>query len=213
MTSFIPKHGGYRKLKSFQNAEIVYDFTVEFCRVYIKSFKLSEQMEGAARGGCQNISEGSQTSGTSKQSELRLVHVARASQEELLLDYQQFLRQRGLAHWGKDDLRAQEIRKLAYMSNRSYTTYKTYMKDAEAAANCAICLIKQTSYLLDQQIKALEKELLEQGDMRERFKNERGKELKKHLLKDGPPIDEFLAEFGKKRLENGQVVNMNSGET
>ena len=93
----IPKHGGYRKLKSFQIAQLVYDVTVRFCDRYInKRSRTHDQMVQAARSGVQNIAEGSQASGTSKKFELKLTNVARASLEELRLDYEDFLRQRGL---------------------------------------------------------------------------------------------------------------------
>jgi four helix bundle suffix protein len=93
----IPKHGGYRKLKSFQVAQLVYDITVRFCDRYIdKRSRTHDQMVQAARSGVQNIAEGSQASGTSKKMELKLTNVARASLEELRLDYEDFLRQRGL---------------------------------------------------------------------------------------------------------------------
>lgn len=213
MTNLIAKHGGYKNLKSFQNAEIVHDFTVEFCKRYVPSFKLAEQMEGAARGGKQNIGEGSQTSGTSRQSELRLVMVARASQEELLIDYMDFLRRNGLPQWGKDDSRAQAIRKLAYTTNRSYSSYRIYMTNKETAANCAICLIKQTTYLLDQQIKALEKELLHQGDFKERFTAARNEAKKGEMAgSSGPSQDEFLAAFKLKRQEDGRVIRLEDSE-
>ena len=93
----IPKHGGYRKLKSFQMAQLVYDVTVRFCELYVDRFsRTRDQMVQAARSGVQNIAEGSQASGTSKKTELKLTNVARASLEELRLDYEDFLRQRGL---------------------------------------------------------------------------------------------------------------------
>ncbi len=96
----IPLHGGYRKLKSFQVAQLVYDVTVRFCDRYIeKRSRTHDQMVQAARSGVQNIAEGSQASGTSKKTELKLTNVARASLEELRLDYEDFLRQRGLAQW------------------------------------------------------------------------------------------------------------------
>ena len=93
----IPKHGGYRKLKSFQVAQLVYDVTVRFCDLYIdKRSRTHDQMVQAARSGVQNIAEGSQASGTSKKFEIKLTNVARASLEELKLDYEDYLRQRGL---------------------------------------------------------------------------------------------------------------------
>jgi len=205
MTNLIPPHGGYKNLKSFQMSEIVFDLTMDFTKRYIKSFKLSEQIEGAARSGKQNISEGSQTSGTSKQSELRLVDVARASLEELLNDYKDFLRINNLVEWGKDDARVLAIRKLAYESNRSYTTYTTYMSNAESAANCLLTLINQANYLLDQQLRVLEKDLAQHGDFKDRYKEVR----KQQLLDSGPPVDEFLKSQGLRRLENGRVVGLN----
>ena len=125
----------------------------------------------AARSGKQNIAEGSMASGTSKKTELKLIGVARASLEELLLDFQDFLRQRKLPLWPKDHAKAKEIRALAYRSNRSYSTYKIYFEGSspETAANAAICLIHQANYLLDQQLRALEKGFLEEGGFTERL--------------------------------------------
>jgi restriction system protein len=149
----IPPHGGYRELKSYQMAEIVYDATVGFCDRFIdKRSRTHDQMVQAARSGKQNIAEGSQASGTSKRTELKLVGVSRASLEELLLDCEDFLRQRGLPLWGKDHPLAQAVRRLAYAQNRSYTTYRAYSEAAppEVAANALLCLIHQANYLLDQ---------------------------------------------------------------
>jgi four helix bundle suffix protein len=97
--------------------------------------------------------------------------LARASLEELLLDFQDFLRQKGLALWGKDHQKARAIRRLCYRENRSYLTYKTYIEGSspEVAANTLICLIHQTNYLLDQQLRALEKEFLKEGGFTERM--------------------------------------------
>jgi four helix bundle suffix protein len=106
----IPLHGGYRKLKSFQVAQLVYDVTVRFCDRYIeKRSRTHDQMVQAARSGVQNIAEGSQASGTSKKTELKLTNVARASLEELRLDFEDFLRQRGLAIWAREDPRRAEL--------------------------------------------------------------------------------------------------------
>lgn len=106
----IPKHGGYRKLKSFQLAQLVYDVTVRFCDRYIeKRSRTHDQMVQAARSGVQNIAEGSQASGTSKKTELKLTNVARASLEELRLDYEDFLRQRALPLWNREDSRRAEL--------------------------------------------------------------------------------------------------------
>lgn len=168
----LPLHGGYRELKSFQMATIVYDGTVEFCRLYLDGTKSRtvDQMVQAARSGRQNIAEGSAGSGTSKKIELKLVGVARGSLEELLLDFEDFLRQRGLTKWGKDAAQAQAVRRLAYTPHKSYETYRAWVrKDAETAANTLLCLIHQTCYLLDQQLRALERAFLNDGGITERL--------------------------------------------
>jgi four helix bundle suffix protein len=168
----IPPHGGYRGLKSYQNTEIVYDATARFCDRFIdRRSRTHDQMVQAARSGKQNIAEGSMASGTSKKTELKLVNVARASLEELLLDYQDFLRQRRLAVWPKDHATAQAVRKLAYAENRSYGTYAAYIEEAppEVAANTLICLINQTNYLLDQQLRQLEQQFLQEGGFTEKL--------------------------------------------
>ncbi|MFA5515312.1 MAG: four helix bundle suffix domain-containing protein [Desulfuromonadales bacterium] len=106
----IPPHGGYRKLKSFQVAQLVFDVTVRFVEAYVDRFsRTRDQMVQAARSGVQNIAEGSQASATSKKTELKLTQVARASLEELKLDYEDFLRQRGLAQWEREHPLRQEL--------------------------------------------------------------------------------------------------------
>jgi restriction system protein len=168
----IPPHGGYRDLQSYRMAEIVFDGTVAFCdRLIDRRSRTHDQMVQAARSGKQNIAEGSMASGTSKKTELKLIGVARASLEELLLDFQDFLRLKKLPLWGKDDAKAKEVRKLCYEKNRAYLTYKTYFEEQapETAANAAICLIHQANYLLDQQLRALEKDFLKEGGFTERL--------------------------------------------
>lgn len=168
----IPPHGGYRNLKSYQMAEIIHDATVVFANRFVDRFsRTRDQMVQAARSGKQNIAEGSQVSGTSKASEIKLVGVARASLEELLVDAQDYLRQHALALWGKDDPKAKAVRGLANRSDRSYESYRTYFETAspETAANVLVCLIHQANYLLDQQLRALEKEVVEKGGFNERL--------------------------------------------
>jgi len=169
---FIPAHGGYRKLFSFQRAEVVYDATVRFCERFLdRRDRTFDQMVQAARSGKQNIIEGSAASGTSKETEIKLTNVARASLEELLADFHDFLRTRGLALWNKDDPRALAVRRLGPRENATYGAYATNVEqgDAETAANTIICLIHQTNYLLDQQIRRLEQEFLKEGGLRERM--------------------------------------------
>jgi len=171
-SEIVRPHGGFSGLKAHQAAEIVYDATVVFCERFIdRRSRTRDQMVQAARSGKQNIVEGSAAAGTSSKTELRLVGVARASLEELLADYRDFLRQRGLPQWPKDHPQAQEIRQLAYLPKRSYKTYRPYFEESspEVAANTAICLIHQAGYLLDRLIKQLETAFLEHGGISERM--------------------------------------------
>ncbi len=161
-------HGGYRNLKSYQTTTIIYDLTVEFCKLYMTyktnpSYRTIDQMIQAARSGRQNIAEGSQASGTSKKTEIKLVGVARASLEELLIDYEDYLRQHNLKLWEKQSDQARAIRELAYKSYRANETYKIYLQNPTDFANCLICLIHQANYLLDRQLQALETAFIEQG--------------------------------------------------
>ena len=167
---FIPPHGGYENLLSFQKARIVYDATVYFCERYIDKFsRTRDQMVQAARSGKQNILEGSQASGTSSETEIKLVNVDRASLEELLEDYRDFLRVRGATLWNKDSREAMFVRKLGSAKDVSYETYRTYLetRPPEVVANIIICLIHQTNYLLDQLLRRLEKDFLEKGGLKE----------------------------------------------
>lgn len=171
-------HGGYRNLKSYQTTTIIYDLTVEFCDRYMtykinKSHRTYDQMVQAARSGRQNIAEGSQVSLTSKSTEIRLVSVARASLEELLNDYEDFLRQRSLQQWEKDSPPARALRALAYRTKRSNSTYTSYLSSPESAANCLICLIHQANFLLDRQLQSLEKEFITKGGYSEELLRKR----------------------------------------
>lgn len=170
--NFIPPHGGYEDLLSFQKARIVYDGTVRFCERFLeKRDRTVDQMVQAARSGKQNILEGSKASGTSKEAEIKLVNVARASLEELLEDYRDFLRVRKLPLWDKNSREAQFVRRLGRRKNKSYEPYRTYIetRPSEVVANILICLIHQTNYLLDQQLRQLEKAFLKEGGLRERM--------------------------------------------
>jgi four helix bundle suffix protein len=170
--SFIPPHGGYAKLLSFQKAQIVFDATVHFCNRFLeKRDRTRDQMVQAARSGKQNIIEGSLASGTSKETEIKLTNVARASLEELLADYRDFLRIHGLEEWTKSNPYAERLRELNRLPNATYKTFRKGIEhaDPEMCINVIIGLIKVTNYLLDQQIRRLEKDFLEQGGLRERM--------------------------------------------
>lgn len=164
--------GGYRKLRSFQVTTIIYDATVSFCGRFLdKRSRTVDQMVQAARSGRQNIAEGSRASATSSQTELRLVNVARASLDELLLDYEDFLRQRGKRQWNKDDREARAVRAVGRWHRpdpgepTDATAYAAWLSHVDSAvvANALICLIHQANYLLDQQIAALERGFIHEG--------------------------------------------------
>jgi four helix bundle suffix protein len=169
---FIPPHGGYQRLLSYRKAEIIYDATVRFCDRFIaRSDRTRDQMIQAARSGKQNIAEGSQASGTSKEMELKLTSVARASLEELLIDYRDFLRIRGLAEWPKDHPFTRRLRQLNRTPGANYATFKKGLEhdDPAICANVIIGLIKVATYLLDQQLHHLEEAFLREGGLRERM--------------------------------------------
>ena len=171
-SGFIPPHGGYRELLCFQKAEVIYDFTYRFCELFLKrGDRTIDQMVQAARSGKQNILEGSQASGTSKETEIKLMNVARASLEELLEDYRDFLRVRRAPIWTKDSKEALYVRKLGSKPNTSYESYRTYVetRPPEVLANIALCLIHQANYLIDQLVRQLEKAFLAEGGLRERM--------------------------------------------
>jgi four helix bundle suffix protein len=169
---FIPPHGNYRALLSYQKAEIAYDITFRFCQRFLnRGDRTIDQMVQAARSGKQNIAEGNQAGGTSKEMEIKLTGVARASLEELLTDYQDFLRVRDLKTWAKDSKEAVFARNLGRGPNVSYETYRTYVetRPAEVVANIAVCVINQANYLLDRQLRMMELEFVRQGGLRERM--------------------------------------------
>ena len=180
---FLLPRGNYRELLSYKKAEIVYDLTFRFCQRFLRrGDRTVDQMVQAARSGKQNIAEGSKASLTSTQTEIRLTNVARASLEELLIDYEDFLRVRDLKIWGKDSREAMFVRKLGHISDATYETYRTFCetRSREVVANIAICLVHQTNYLLDQQIRRLEKDFIKNGGIRERMTAARLRNRKKN---------------------------------
>jgi four helix bundle suffix protein len=169
---FIPAHGGYEKLFSYTKTQIIYDATVRFCDRFINPrSRTHDQMVQAARSGNKNIAEGSRISGTSKESELKLTNVARASLEELLGDYQDYLRQHGHTPWDKNSKEALYVRRLGKKDNLSYADFHEFIetRTPQVVANILICLIHQANYLLDQQLHRLEQDFLKEGGLRERM--------------------------------------------
>lgn len=175
-SGFIPAHGGYRNLITYQKAEIVYDGTVFFCNKFFKEFdRTVDQMVQAARSGKQNIAEASMASATSKETEIKLTNVARASLEELMIDYEDFLRINRLKKWDRSDKLSLRFSELNKTPDANYDTFKKGIEheNPEISANIVICLINVTSYLLKRQLLSLENEFLKEGGMRERMMNAR----------------------------------------
>lgn len=168
----LPPRGDYKTLLSYQKSAVVYQLTFRFCERFLKrNDRTIDQMVQAARSGKQNIIEGSKAATTSKEMEIKLTNVARASLEELLEDYRDFLTVRDVPIWDKNSREAVFVRNLAQKSPVSYESYREFVetRPAGVVANIAICLIHQANYLLDQQLKRLEKDFLKDGGLRERM--------------------------------------------
>jgi four helix bundle suffix protein len=167
----VPRSGNYRKLLSYQKAEAIYDITYYFCQNYLKrGDRTIDQMVQAARSGKQNIVEGSAASATSRETEIKLVNVAKASLQELLVDYEDYLRTREHRQWEDGSVELLKMRELGRKHNDS-AFYMSLVKirPAETIANMAICLIRQTDYLLFKQLQSLGEDFLKNGGMRERM--------------------------------------------
>ena len=169
---FIPIHGGYRNLITYQKSEIVYDGTQYFTKSFFKKYdRTIDQMVQAARSGKQNIAEASMASATSKETEIKLTNVARASLEELLIDYEDFLRTNKLPSWHKEHRLVTRLRELNKTPQANYATFQKAIEheSLEICANTMITLITITTYLLKQQLKQLETAFINQGGLRERM--------------------------------------------
>ncbi|HKS35739.1 MAG TPA: four helix bundle suffix domain-containing protein [Verrucomicrobiae bacterium] len=226
--------GGYRSTCSFQTATIIYDATYWFCEKFLDArSRTVDQMIQAARSGRQNIAEGSRAAATSSQTELRLLNTARASLEELLLDYEDFLRQRRLPQWTPDCTEAAAVRSvpqhfrghhhdqsdLTDLSDQQRWALHTQWldhQDPAVRANALICLIHQTNYLLDQQIASLEKQFVEEGGYSEQLAAARLAERQRR--KDQPnsssPSDRIPAcpQCGKPTVLRTAKTGKNAGQ-
>jgi four helix bundle suffix protein len=170
--SFLPQLGNYKNLLSYRKAEIVYDITFRFCQRFLrKGDRTVDQMIQAARSGKQNIAEGSKAAKTSRETEIKLTNVARASLEELLVDYSDYLRVRDLKQWDKDSREAKHVRTLGADPDCNFESFREFVqtRSDEVVANIAICLIHQTNFLLDRQIKSMERDFVKDGGIRERM--------------------------------------------
>lgn len=168
----IPPRGDYQTLHSFHKAEVIYDITFRFAHKFLaKGDRTVDQMIQAARSGKKNLLEGSKAALTSKETELKLTGVSRASLEEVLDDYRDFLRVREHAEWDKNSKEALYVRRLGRIVPQTYELYRKFVdtRPPEVIANIAICLIHQANFLIDQQLRRLEKDFLEQGGLRERM--------------------------------------------
>ena len=168
----IPPRGDYQTLLSYQKAEVIYDITFRFAHKHLShGDRTVDQMIQSARSGKQNILEGSKAAMTSRETEIKLTNVGRASLEELLADYRDYLRVRDLPIWEKDSKEALYVRELGRKEPQTYEIYREFIetRPPQTVANIAICLIYQTNYLIDQQLRRLEKDFLEQGGLRERM--------------------------------------------
>lgn len=169
---FIPQHGGYKNLITYQKSEIIYDGTIYFTKRFFHKYdRTIDQMVQAARSGKQNIVEASMASGTSKEMEIKLTNVARASLEELKIDFQDFLRTQKLPIWDIEHKLTTRFREINKTPNATYATYQKAIEheQPEICANSMICLINIVSYLLAQQMKSLEKAFMNEGGLRERM--------------------------------------------
>ena len=216
--------GGYRDLRSFQATTVIYDATYWFCERYLEPrSRMSDQMVQAARSGRQNIAEGSRASATSSQTELRLMNVARSSLEELLLDYEDFLRHRRLKLWKPDSPEAMAVRNVG--RNRAdpsdqtdppdptdqYALYAEWLDHENPAirANALICLINQANTLLDRQIEQLEKQFIEDGGYSEQLATARLAARQGHKTTDPVPS---CSQCGKPMVLRTAKTGKNAGK-
>lgn len=175
MKDFIPQQGYYRNLRTYQVAEIIYDVTYLFTHKYLsKGDRTIDQMIQAARSGKQNIAEGSAAGSTSKETEIKLTNVAKASLQELLIDYEDFLRVRGLATWPAD---SPEVRQTRHYCNKQKDSTnicaKLQERSPETTANIAITLIHQADRLLQGLIERQKRDFLQNGGIREQMSKAR----------------------------------------
>lgn len=172
MSSFIPEHGGYQKLITYQRATIIYDATIYFTRRFLsKGDRTVDQMIQAARSGKQNIAEASMASGTSKETEIKLTNVARASQEELLIDYQDYMRNHVINEWERSHPYSMRMSDLVRNQPPTYATFQKGIEHPkpEICTNVIVYLIKVTQFLIMRQIKTLEADFMKHGGIRERM--------------------------------------------
>lgn len=170
-SDFIPQKGYYRNLRAYQVAEIIYDITYIFSQRFLKKGdRTVDQMIQAARSGKQNIAEGSVAGSTSKETEIKLTNVAKASLQELLIDYEDYLRVRNLELWPKDSAKCIATRRIcASNKDSAYFREAVKIRTDETVANIAIVLIHQADVLLHKLIERQKSDFLKEGGIREQM--------------------------------------------
>ena len=182
MNTFLNRRGNYKNLLTYQKSQVIYDFTYCFCERFFKKFdRTIDQMVQAARSGKQNIVEGAKAGATSTETEIRLTNVARASLEELLEDYHDYIRVKNLKLWEKDSKEAAFVSKLSsgkvafrnatgvHQEISSVFIDFAHTRSAETCANIMVCLINQCNFLLDRQVKSLEESFVKEGGIKEKM--------------------------------------------
>lgn len=169
--AFLPQRGNYRNLIAFQKAECIYDVTVLFARKYLsRGDRTIDQMVQAARSGKQNIAEGCAASTTSRETEIKLLNVSKASFQELLLDYEDYLRINNLSQWAAPNPRLEKLRVICSSNNSSAYYREIFAKCTdEMVANLAITLIHQTDVFLRKLIERAKSDFLQTGGIREQM--------------------------------------------
>ena len=177
LETVLRKQTNWKNLWFYQKTVVLYQMTYVFTRRFLPAFgdRTVDQMVQAARSGKQNIIEGSMASATSKETEIKLTNVARASQEELLEDYKDYIRNNRGVIWEKNSKEALFVRRLAYQKDESFETYREFLetRDGIVCANIMICLVNQCNFLLDRQIRRLERDFVKFGGLRERMSQAR----------------------------------------
>lgn len=173
--SFLPQKGNYHSLITYQKAECIYDITFHFAHRFLeKGDRTVDQMVQAARSGKQNIAEGCAASSTSRETEIKLTNVAKASMQELLTDYEDYLRVRNLCRWAESDERFAKTRDICKRhSDSSYYRNAIVERSDETIANIAIIMLKQLDYLLYRQIESQKRKFIEKGGIREEMSRAR----------------------------------------
>lgn len=194
--NLLPQRGNYKKLLSYQKSDVIFQLTYYFCHKYLqRGDRTIDQMEQAARSGKQNIIEGSMASSTSAKTEIKLLNVAKASLQELLEDYEDYLKTRGQRQWEENSVELETMRRIGREHNDSeYFMALAQTRPPETIANMAIVLIKQADYLLHRQLQRLADDFTRQGGFSERMTRIRNQYRSSNVPKD-PKVSKDLKDL------------------